>query len=199
MIGRNKVARSAAGSRYGRPHGRFVGHLVGVLPFERRPTHAYGGIAKTHAAGLRAQRREVQLGRARRIPDQRDVAGIEPAAGHHAKTAPCGLHCRADRHHALDRGVSLPARENAVHAAADERLHGCGTSRVMSKARWQVTERGRAASTSARMRASSISPSAVRQPTTTPATPSRAAPRRPPASRRTRSRCRGSRRRAVGR
>ena len=40
----------------------------------------------------------------------------------------------------------------------------------MSKARWQVTFNGPAASTSLFMRGSSMSPSAVRQPITTPAT-----------------------------
>jgi hypothetical protein len=56
-----------------------------------------------------------------------------------------------------------PHRTSASTASA--------TSSVMSKARWQVTAIGPAACTSALIRASSIRPCGVRQPTTTPVTP----------------------------
>ena len=69
--------------------------------------------------------------------------------------------CRAGRWSAPGR---RPQRTSASMASA--------ASRVMSKARWQVTFIGRAASVSSVIRASSICPSAVRQPNTTPATPS---------------------------
>jgi hypothetical protein len=52
-----------------------------------------------------------------------DVAGVEPAAGHHGQAPACGFDRGPDRGDALDRRVALSAGQNTIDAAADERFH----------------------------------------------------------------------------